>query len=269
MPKEKAAIFVDNSNIFYGMERFSRSLRQQGKIGGDQVLRIDWSKLLKFLEHKFGERDIFARHFFASIPPRGDVEGLHRYPTEEEWQEIIRQSAQSEFYRTIQRSPYNFQLHPIPLRRADVFCRKLMRPAVHKCLQASAGEWQCTAGVDLDECKTCTKKYLKTWEKGLDVALSVELVKCVISSSALETVIIAAGDGDYKEAAKYARQEHGKNVQIVSWASALASDLEEVANQDTVILEECWQILCFPRAYKEVRDEVPVEVAEEVEEEEE
>lgn len=269
MPKEKAVIFVDNSNIFYGMERFSRSLRQQGKIGSDEVLRISWRTLLDFLEREFGERDIFARHFFASIPPRGDVERIDRYPTEEEWQEIIRQLAQSEFYRTIQAKPCSFQLHPIPLRRADVFCRVVMRPAVKKCLGASGGEWQCGAHVDLDECKICNKKYLKTWEKGLDVALSVELVKFVTSSTALETVIIASGDGDYKEAASYARRERGKNVQIVSWASALAPDLEEIANKPTVILEERWDVLCFRRAYREVRDEVPVEVAEELEEEEE
>lgn len=268
MPKEKAAIFVDNSNIYWGMESFSRSLQQQGKIGGDEVLRINWSKLLDFLEHKFGERDIFARHFFASIPPRGDVEKLDRYPTEEEWQEIIRQSAQSEFYRTIQARPYNFQLHPIPLRRANVFCHRLIRPAIKKCLEASGGKLECSARVDLAECKKCTKTYLKTWEKGLDVALSVELARFVANSSAVETVIIAAGDGDYKEAARYARRERGKNIQIVSWASALSSDLDKIANKPTVILEELWEVLCFTKAYKEVKGEVPVEVAEELEEEE-
>lgn len=268
MPKEKAAIFVDNSNIFWGLEAFSQTLREQGKIGSDEVLRISWRTLLEFLEHEFGDRDIFARHFFASIPPRGDVEKLDRYPTEEEWQEIIRQSAQSEFYRTIQARPCSFQLHPIPLRRAYALCRRVMRPAVKKCLEASGDEWQCGAKVDLNECKTCTRKYLKTWEKGLDVALSVELMKLVTSSSALETVIIAAGDGDYKEAARYARQERGKDIQIVSWASALATDLEEVANKPTVILEERWEVLCFRTAYRDVRDEVPVEVAEELEEEE-
>lgn len=268
MPKEKAAIFVDNSNIFWGLEGFSRSLQQQGKIGRDEVLRIDWSKLLEFLEHKFGERDIFARHFFASIPPRGDVEKLDRRPTEEEWQDLIRQSAQSGFYRAIQEKDCGgFELHPIPLRRADVFCRRLIRPAIKRCLEASGGKLECTAQIDLDECKKCTKTYLKTWEKGLDVALSVELVRFVTSSNPLDTVIIAAGDGDYKEAARYARTERGKNVQIVSWASALAADLEEVANKPTVILEECWDVLCFRRAYREVRDEVPVEVAEELEEE--
>jgi len=270
MSKEKAAIFVDNSNIFKGMFGFSRSLQREGEIGSEDELRLNWGRLLKFLEGQFGGRDIFARHFFASIPPAVAVERLTRRPTEEEWQELIRRSEQRGFYRAIQeRSCGGFQLHPIPLKLADVRCRGLMRSAFYRCEKASGGQLVCGAQIDPDTCSNCTKRLLKKFEKGLDVALSVEIVRFVATMGrALDTVIIAGGDGDYTQAASFARREAGKEIQIVSWRRPLAKSLAEVATQDPVILDDHWRDLCFVKPRREVEDEVPVEVAEELEEEE-
>lgn len=270
MPKEKAAIFVDNSNIFKGMHQFTRLLQQQGKISSNEVLRLNWANLLEFLEGQFGDRDIFARHFFASIPPAVAVEKLTGRPSEEEWQELIRRSAQSGFYRAIQERPCGgFDLHPIPLKLADVFCRGLMRSAAYRCTESWGGQMECGARVDVDTCFDCTKKFLKKYEKGLDVALSVEIVRFVAAMGrTLDTVIIAAGDGDYSEAASYARREAGKEIQIVSWRRPLAKSLAELATQRSVILDDHWEDSCFHKPRREVEDEIPVEVAEELEEEE-
>ena len=45
MPAEKAVMFVDDSNIFKGMEAFSRYLLKSGKLQQGQYLRIKWDKL--------------------------------------------------------------------------------------------------------------------------------------------------------------------------------------------------------------------------------
>ena len=73
MSLDKAAIFVDNSNIFKGMSSFSRVLVKSGGLKPDEFLRMRWDRLVTKLEQQDGGLDIFARHFFASLPPAADV----------------------------------------------------------------------------------------------------------------------------------------------------------------------------------------------------
>lgn len=249
MVAEKAAVFVDNSNIFKGMQSYSRQLVKSGHLKDGQYLRVKWEKLIQFLESQDGGIDLFARHFFASLPPAADVSDLKRRPTEEEWEKLVKQSAQSGFYKVIQEPPFNFTLHAISLRFAEVFCRNWMRRAYFKCLHASGGTLPCGLKVDPDKCYTCDQRFLHKYEKGVDVALATQLVIFGgLKGENLNRIILVAGDGDYKEALRFVRREIGKDVQLVSWKRALARDLDKLANKPTILLDNHWKELCEVRA---------------------
>ncbi|MDD5065541.1 MAG: NYN domain-containing protein [bacterium] len=245
MSKEKAAIFVDNSNIFIGLFKFSKFLRKKGEIKENEYIRIKWEKILELLEAQNSGLDIYARHFFASLPPAADIRSLKHRPTEEEWDELVNKSAQSGFYRVIQNPPFNFTLHGIPLRFADVYCRTKMRQAYFKCKDAQKGNIQCGVNIDPEKCYSCDYKYLFKYEKGVDVALAVQLILFSSQrSSNIDRIILVAGDGDYKEAAKFIRQEMGKDFQIVSWKYSLSKELEKISNISSIYLEDNWKNLC-------------------------
>jgi hypothetical protein len=268
MPIEKAAVFVDNSNIFKGMYSFSQSLVRAGTLKTGQYLRIRWDILLQVLESEDGGLDIFARHFFASLPPAADVTKLSKRPTEEEWEEMVRKSAQSGFYKLIQNPPFRFTLHAVPLRFAEVGCRSRMRHAYYKCLDASEGELQCSLSLDPEQCRNCTKKFLLKYEKGVDVALAAQLVIFGSSrASNLHRVILVAGDGDYQEATRFCRQELGKDVQIVSWRRALSKELVKLANRPTLFLDDIWESVCEVRAKPALEESPAIDEVIEMEEE--
>jgi hypothetical protein len=257
MPTEKAAMFVDNSNIFQGMYTYSGQLRKAGRLRSGQYLRVRWDKLVALLESQDGGLDIYARHFFASLPPAADVSRLKHRPTEDQWEEMVKKSAQSGFYRVIQDPPFNFTLHGIPLRFSEVKCRLRMRQAYFKCLNAYAGKLGCSVSVNPDECYACKKQFLHKYEKGVDVALASQLVIFGgIKGAGLNRVILVAGDGDYREAVRFVRREVGKDVQIVSWRMALSKELEKLANKPTMILDDIWETVCQVRK-KPPLDEIP------------
>lgn len=257
MPAEKAAMFVDNSNIFKGMHSFSRTLVRSGKLREGQYLRIRWDRLISNLEAQDGGLDIFARHFFASLPPAADVSRLDRRPTEEEWEQMVKDSAQSGFYKLIQSPPFNFTLHGVPLRFAEVGCRSRMRQAYFKCLAAHKGNLECDLQLDPQQCFDCKKRFLHKYEKGVDVALAAQLVIFASSrSSSVDRIILVAGDGDYQEATRFCRQDLGKDVQLVSWQRALSKELVKLANKNSVLLDDIWQSVCETRT-KPPLDEIP------------
>jgi hypothetical protein len=243
--KEKAAIFVDNSNIFKGRQAFSNYLYKQGKLNKGQFLRVRWDMLLNILEEQNNGIDIYARHFFASLPPAADVSRLTHRPTDEEWQELIKRSAQSGFFKVIQNPPYNFKLHGIPLRFADIYCKSRIKQAYYKCQNAQNGEIKCKLYLNIDECNNCKNKFLFKYEKGVDVALAVELVIFGgLKGSGLDRVILVGGDGDYQEALKYVRHDVGKDVQIVTWRKALSRDLAKISNKPIIYLDDYWEKIC-------------------------
>lgn len=254
MPTEKAAMFVDNSNIFKGMQSYSRQLSKNGNLQQDQYLRMKWDRLIELLESQNGGLDIYARHFFASLPPAADVSQLKHRPTEEQWEEMVKKSAQTGFYKVIQEPPFNFTLHAVPLRFAEVRCGTRMRQAYYKCLNAYEGELQCKLSLDPDECYNCKKKFLLKYEKGVDVALAAHLVIFGgMRSTSLDRIILVAGDGDYKEALRFIRQQIGKDIQIVSWRRALSNELKKLSNKPTIFLDDYWQTVC------EIRGKPPLE----------
>lgn len=254
MPSEKAAMFVDNSNIFKGMHAFSRYLYNKGELQQGQYLRIRWERLVEMLEAQNGGLDIYARHFFASLPPAADVTRLKRRPTEEQWEQMVSKSGQTGFYKVIQEPPFSFILHGVPLRFTEIKCSDRMRQAYYKCLDAQGGELKCKLSVDLDECHKCSKRFLFKYEKGVDVALAAQFVIFGgLKGTGLDRMILVAGDGDYKEAIRFVRQEVGKDVQIVSWEGALARDLKNLSNKPTIYLDHYWKNLC------EIRERPPLE----------
>jgi len=254
MPAVKAALFVDNSNIFKGMSQFSRSLMQSGKLGHGQYLGMRWDRLIDGLQSQETGLDIFARHFFASLPPAADVRNLRRRPTQVEWDRMVKKSAQSGFYKAIQGPPCNFRLHGIPLHFAEASCGRQMRTAYYKCVGDSTEVPSCLQSINPDSCSSCNRKFIRRFEKGVDVALATQLV--IFSGSkvgSLDRVILVAGDGDYKEALRFAREETGRDVQIVSWRRALSADLERLANKPVILLDDHWEEVC------EVRTHPPLE----------
>ncbi len=254
MSTDKAALFVDNSNVFKGMQSFSRHLVKTSKLREGQYLRVRWEKVLDMLESQDGGLDIFARHFFASLPPAANVSRLKRRPTEEEWETMVKKSAQSGFYKVIQNPPFNFTLHGIPLRFTEIRCGRKMRSAYYKCLGADDEKLKCGTILNPEECFDCNKKFLFKYEKGVDVALAAELVIFGgIKSTGLDRIILVAGDGDYKEALRFVRREIGKDVQVVSWRRALSNELVKLANKPIVFLDDHWKDLC------EVRERPPLD----------
>lgn len=269
MPTEKAAMFVDNSNIFKGIQAYSKYLFKIGGLKQGQYLRMRWEKLIEMLETQNGGVDIFARHFFASLPPAADVSKLKRRPTEEQWQDMVKKSAQSGFYKVIQDPPFRFTLHGVPLRFAEVKCRNKMRQAYFKCLDAQQGEIKCSLVLDPDQCYNCSHSFLFKYEKGVDVALAAHLVIFGgVKATNLNRIILVAGDGDYKEALKFVRQEIGKDIQVVSWRKSLSSDLQKLANKPTIYLDEHWKSICEIRE-KPPLEEIPATDEESVQEDEE
>lgn len=257
MAKEKAVMFVDNSNIFKGMQGFAKVLYKSKKIKVEQYLRMKWDKLLEMLESQNGGLDIFGRHFFASLPPAADVSKLKKRPTDEEWQALVKNSAQSGFYKVIQNPPFNFTLHGIPLRFAEVLCRTKSKQAYYRCRDAQGGKVACKLSLDLDECYHCKRTFLFKYEKGVDVALAAQLIIFGgFKSTNLDRVILVAGDGDYQEAIRYVRHEIGKDIQIVSWRKALSRELEKLANKPSIILDDHWETICELRS-KPPLDESP------------
>lgn len=254
MSIEKAALFVDNSNVFKGMDAFSKFLRKSGRLKSEQFLRMKWEKVIETLQSQNDGIDIYARHFFASLPPAADVSKLRGRPTDEQWAEMVKKSAQSGFYKVIQNPPFNFTLHAVPLRFAEVYCRNRMTQAYYKCLEAYQGKLQCKLTLDPEECYNCSRQFLFKYEKGVDVALAAQLVIFgAIRGSTLGRMILVAGDGDYQEALRFCRQEVGRDVQIVSWRRALSRDLEKLANKPVVFLDDIWENVC------EIRQKPPLE----------
>jgi|GEM_PF-4439300 len=259
MQKEKAAMFIDNSNIFLGMQKFGKFLIKNGILQEGKYLRMNWTRLIDYLEKQDGGIDIFARHFFASLPPAADVGKLKKRPTEEEWSELVKKSAQSGFYKAVQEPPYNFTMHGIPLRFAEVFCNKKIIQAHYKCKESQGGDFKCNLKINLDECKECLHKFLLKYEKGVDVALAVQLIIFgVTKEKNVDRIILVAGDGDYQEAAKYIRKELGKDFQIVSWGKSLSRDLSKIGNKQTIVLDDHWKDFCEIRSMAPL-EEAPVE----------
>lgn len=256
MAVQKAAIFVDNSNVFKGAQGFSKYLVKKGELRQGQYLRIKWGNLLKALEAQNGGLDIYARHFFASLPPAADVSGLKTRPTEQQWAQMVKESAQSGFYKVVQNPPLNFTLHGIPLRFKEVHCRERMRYAYSKCIDSYGGKLQCGVVMDPETCYACDKLFLYKYEKGVDVALAAQLVIIGGQSSGLDRIILMAGDGDYKQALHYVRRDVGRDVQLVSWRRPLSGELRKLANKAALILDDHWKELCEVRA-KPPLDEMP------------
>ncbi len=260
MAKEKAALFVDNSNIFKGRQAFSNRLYREGTLKKGEYLRVRWDKLLLKLEQQDDGIDIYARHFFASLPPAADVSQLKQRPTEEEWDELVKRSAQTGFYKAIQDPPRNFTLHAVPLRFADIYCSRRIKQAYYRCREAQGGEIKCNLVVPTGECYDCEHKFIFKYEKGVDVSLAVQLVLFGgLKGSGLDRVILAAGDGDYQEALKYVRREVGKDVQIVTWRGALSRELGKLANKPTLFLDDYWRDLCEKKSSPPL-DESPADV---------
>jgi len=239
------------------MGAYSGQLIKAGRLHAGQFLRVRWDKLIAVLESQNGGLDIYARHFFASLPPAAHVRRLKHRPTEGQWDEMVKKSAQSGFYKVIQDPPFNFTLHGVPLRFAEVKCRLKMRQAYFKCLNAGGGKLRCSTAVNPDECYRCNKQFLHKYEKGVDVALASQLVIFGgIKGAGLNRVILVAGDGDYREAVRFVRQEVGKDVQIVSWRTALSKELEKLANKPIIVLDDIWEKVCEIRK-KPPLDEIP------------
>ncbi len=249
MIQEKAAIFIDNSNIFKGILKFSK---MQGK-----GLRFRWDKLIEMLEAQEPGLDVYSRHFFASLPA-SDASKVRNRPIED-------QSAQVGFYKAIQEPPLNFQLHGIPLKNRQKLCRSAMIHAFNKCRDAHNGYLMCKCRIDIEECKACTVKYQESYEKGVDVALATQLIiSCSMNSTVPHRIILVSGDGDYIEAVRHARQVLGKNVQIVSWKFAFSRELEKVANKPTLYIEDHWETLCEEKKGKQQTVEFETEVIEDL-----
>lgn len=240
MIKEKAAIFIDNSNIFKGIMAHTRRLQINGKLENGKSLRFRWDKMIEMLEAQDSGIDIYSRHFFAS-QHNTDTSKFSNRPTEE-------QSAQSGFYKAIQEPPLNFQLHGISLKNRMKRCGPIMTHTFRKCLEANNGNLNCGCKVNSDECKDCKVAYKEFYEKGVDVALATQLIiSCSMNSTVPHRIILVSGDGDYIEAVRYVRQVLGKNVQLVSWSFALSYDLKKVANKQTIYLDDHWKQLCDER----------------------
>ena len=243
---EKAAMFVDNSNIFQGMISFSKHMKRRGILGQESNLKIRWDKILAMLENQDNGMDIFSRHFFASLPPASWVNALRQRPTDEEWDEMVRTSAHEGFFRAIQHPPFSFELHGIPLKLDETPCGNLMQQAWYKCRKAfNGGDPECDCVINVDACRACDRTVLSSHEKGVDVGLATQMLLSVMRPNVrVDRVILVAGDGDYSIPARFIRNDLGIDLQIVSWRYALSNELDAAGNKPTIYLEDHWRDLC-------------------------
>lgn len=242
---EKAAMFVDNSNIFKGMISFSQHMKRKGILSPERNLKIRWDKILNLLEKQDHGLDIFARHFFASLPTSSRIHNLRQKPTEEEFDTMVRSAANEGFFRAIQQPPLNFVLHGIPLKIDEVPCSYTMKQAFYHCREAFGGQIDCGCGLDIDKCRECSHTYLRKQEEGVDTALVSQLFMTVLRSAVkIDRIILVAGDGDYVPAIRHIRADLGIDVQLMSWRYSLSSELENIVNKPVLALEDLWRDVC-------------------------
>ena len=254
MIKEKAAIFIDNSNIYKGVINHARTLWKKGSLEKGKYLRLRWEKLIDLLEAQDCGIDIYSRHLFAAIR----VPDLNRLYNRQD-DDQLKQSTQYGYYKAIQEPPLNFQFHGIPLKCGERFCNSLVKNAFSKCIEANDGIRKSSCAINFDACNDCKLKYMEYYEKGVDVALATQLIiSCSMNSAVPQRIIVVSGDGDYIEALRHVRQVMGKNVQIVSWKNSLSRDLEKVTNKPTIYLEEYWNQICEVKKEKQYAEEIAV-----------
>ncbi len=261
MIKEKAAIFIDNSNVFKGFIKQTQILWKSKELDSGKFLRFRWDKLIEALEAQESGIDIYSRHFFASIRP--DVNKFRNRSSDEQVVESYRQSAQSGFYKKLQEPPLHFTLHDVPLKNRELYCGTLMKKAAKKCSEAN--NLECGCAVNIDKCKDCKSRYQEFYEKGVDVALATQLIiSCSMNLTVPQRIILVSGDGDYVAAVRHVRQVMGKNVQIVSWKFALSRDLEKLANKPTIYLDDHWKQLCEVKKERPQTEEIEADVIEDL-----
>lgn len=252
MARTKAALFVDNADLFRGMQSLSRYLVKTGELVPGQYLRMRLENLIGLLEEQ--GVDLFARHFFATVPPLAYLNRLQRLPTDAEWEEMVSKAVQNGFFKIIQGPPFNFQLHAVPVKLYEVPCGSELRRAWYRC-QDAAGEDGCGQKLDLDYCAECRERYLIKEEKGVDATLAAQLAFFAARTPRLEQVTLVAGKEEYAGIVRFLRRELGLDVRVACWRRVLSGSLEREANLPSLILDGQWKTVCEARMKRTPEDE--------------
>lgn len=78
------------------------------------------------------------------------------------------------------------------------------------------------------ECSECGGITVRQIQKGVDVAIATTIIK-LAAHDRCDRIILAAGDGDYVDAVRFARDECGKEVWVAGFADSISVDLQSHA----------------------------------------
>lgn len=86
------------------------------------------------------------------------------------------------------------------------------------------------------KCPHCTRTYFEPEQKGVDVSITVSMLKLAYSN-AYDQAILCTGDGDFAPLATFLRDSLGKRVIVIGWEGGVAPVLRDSAYR-TVILNK-------------------------------
>jgi hypothetical protein len=88
------------------------------------------------------------------------------------------------------------------------------------------------------ECPSCSTHFAKQVQKGVDVGVATLIVQ-LAAQNQYDRLILSAGDGDFEDAIKFAKEELHKEFWIAGFEGSVSADLQMYAD-NVVWLNEFW-----------------------------
>lgn len=94
------------------------------------------------------------------------------------------------------------------------------------------------------ECPGCHARFERDVQQGVDVAIATLIVK-LAAQNRYDTVLLAAGDGDFEDAVRYAKEELHKGVWLAGFEGSVSADLQSYADE-VIWLDDLWNRIKKP-----------------------
>jgi len=86
------------------------------------------------------------------------------------------------------------------------------------------------------ECPGCHVRFERAVQQGVDVAIATLIVKL---SAQYDTLLLAAGDGDFEDAVRYVKEELHKEFWLAGFEGRVSADLQSYADE-VIWLNDLW-----------------------------
>jgi len=67
-------------------------------------------------------------------------------------------------------------------------------------------------------------------QQEVDVAIAMVPIKCIHTHPNLRTLVLLAGDGDFKDMVEFMRDTHNVKVIVACWAASINHNLREIVD---------------------------------------